>query len=260
MQEIKCPNCGAPAKNHKNCEFCGSLLVRFANKGIDLTSTTYLNNDAVLPGLIKHLEKNLELQPNADGVITDIYYENEERLGGIAPICSVITAKKATDYDGNLYFPDSETPSLGLVFGFSIFSSEIEALDPERGKERVKKEKFEQLVSYSLFESRVLRQIDNTGLDYFCYEYAIDFGQDAEGAARLISEIANKVYGRELNKPLIYSTNADEKILEARNKLKGLSTSTEDSDISEDSTIWDSVKKWIWFVIAAIGILLSLIL
>ena len=34
---IKCPNCGASSTNHTNCEYCGSLLVRFVDKGIDLS-------------------------------------------------------------------------------------------------------------------------------------------------------------------------------------------------------------------------------
>ena len=30
VQTIVCPNCGANASNHSNCEYCGSILVRFA--------------------------------------------------------------------------------------------------------------------------------------------------------------------------------------------------------------------------------------
>ena len=32
IQAIVCPNCGANAHNHLNCEYCGSILVRFADE------------------------------------------------------------------------------------------------------------------------------------------------------------------------------------------------------------------------------------
>lgn len=47
MPELKsytCPNCGANTTDARNCEFCGSLLVRFVEKGIDLSQTTYLDD------------------------------------------------------------------------------------------------------------------------------------------------------------------------------------------------------------------------
>lgn len=54
-KKVVCPNCGQIASNNKNCEHCGSLLVRFPSLGIDLSNTTYLTNDYVLPGLIEEL-------------------------------------------------------------------------------------------------------------------------------------------------------------------------------------------------------------
>ena len=54
---IKCPNCGASSTNHTNCEYCGSLLVRFVDKGIDLSTTSYLTNDKVYAGLIDALKQ-----------------------------------------------------------------------------------------------------------------------------------------------------------------------------------------------------------
>ena len=71
MSELKtfvCPNCGANTTNAQNCEYCGSLLVRFVEKGIDLSHTTYLNNDAVFPGLITQLKYNLKLQEKVSEV------------------------------------------------------------------------------------------------------------------------------------------------------------------------------------------------
>ena len=71
---LRCPNCGANASNHDNCEYCGSLLVRFVEKGIDLSQTTYLDDTETFPGLINALKQNLQLQEstNESVVTTDI--------------------------------------------------------------------------------------------------------------------------------------------------------------------------------------------
>ena len=71
---IKCPNCGANATNHTNCEYCGSLLVRFAAAGVDLSKTTYTNDSATFPRFADELRKNLQLQEgNFEIVATDLY-------------------------------------------------------------------------------------------------------------------------------------------------------------------------------------------
>ena len=74
LKSYVCPNCGANTTNTQNCEYCGSLLVRFVEKGIDLSHTSYLNNNAVFPGLVEELKRNLELQSEnpKDWVATDL--------------------------------------------------------------------------------------------------------------------------------------------------------------------------------------------
>ena len=77
MPDIKCPNCGASSTNHTNCEYCGSLLVRFVDKGIDLSTTSYLTNDKVYDGLIDALKQNLERQELSDSAVeTGIFYKS----------------------------------------------------------------------------------------------------------------------------------------------------------------------------------------
>ena len=249
MQEIKCPNCGAPAKNHKNCEFCGSLLVRFANKGIDLSNTTYLNNDGVLPGLIRELDKNIELQKKEEGwVCTDISCEDERYAGGINILGSVITSNKLITGSGDFVFSHAETPSSGVAFVFQLYNSDLESEHRVYKEHRIQKGKFEQLNSFPLFEPYVTPNcIDINGDEFIEYLYAIDFGSDAEGAARLISEIANKVYGCPLNKPLIYKTYTQKE------------SEIENAAIQKEETK-NNIKKWIWIVLAALGFLLWLIL
>ena len=84
MAELKsytCPNCGANTTNADNCEYCGSLLVRFVEKGIDLSKTSYLSNTEVFPGLIKELKQNLAMQEQGDeSTVTDIYRANSVKV------------------------------------------------------------------------------------------------------------------------------------------------------------------------------------
>lgn len=43
LHTIVCPNCGANATNFKNCEYCGSLLVRFASTGNEQALSAFNN-------------------------------------------------------------------------------------------------------------------------------------------------------------------------------------------------------------------------
>ena len=230
MRAIECPNCGAPATNHQNCNFCGSLLVRFADKGIDLSTTSYLNNNAVLPGLIKELEKNLNLQQSDNGVITEVYMDDKM-------IGSIQSSKTLTGFNGD-YFPDAETPSLATEFAFGISDSD----DPDSKIECARQEKFEHLQSYPLFESSADKFYDTT-----VYQYVINFGQDVEGAARLFSEVANKVYDCPLNRPLLYNT-------------KTYDPTPVNININEDKKEEGNIdwKKWIWIGVAIVGGLIYL--
>ena len=62
LKSLVCPHCGANTTNMQNCEYCGSLLVRFVDKGIDISNTSYNNGDNIFPGLLTELRNNLTLQ------------------------------------------------------------------------------------------------------------------------------------------------------------------------------------------------------
>ena len=120
MSEFKsyiCPNCGANTTNSQNCDYCGSLLVRFVEKKINLSQTTYLDNTQVLPGLIKHLEQNLLMQENGGAPVTDICWEDEE---GEYSIC-VLTQGNAAWYDDTHIRIDKSEDGLLIVLGFSVY-------------------------------------------------------------------------------------------------------------------------------------------
>ena len=65
MKTTKCPSCGASATNFQNCDFCGSLFVRYAESNI--STKTILSNEGTLIdftflSLEAELLKNLSLQ------------------------------------------------------------------------------------------------------------------------------------------------------------------------------------------------------
>ena len=229
MQPITCPNCGAPATNHKNCEFCGSLFVRFADKGIDFAKTKYLNQRQIFKNLEEELNKNIELQV-IQPARTDI--EIVDEFGKYIDTISVISSNRLSSQNGELAFPNS-SGGLGIVVSFCVCNNPPEELNhgtKQLGSEvptwaaRVevynsivndsKKQyellnKFKSLNSFELFETKrsqivktftvprynVAIGTTDIDVDYQYAEYFIDFGNDAEGAAMLLSEIINELYG-----------------------------------------------------------------
>ncbi len=176
-QLLKCPNCGANATNHENCEYCGSLLVRFVEKGIDLSKTSYMTSDGVFPGLVEELRQNFKLQEKhpMDFVCTDIVLEDKKN--NTFYTLSVLRTGRTVWYDGKKF--DSFGKTQGFIIGFKLRKD----VDVDQKQH----ERFKELDCYPLF---TYREVISDHLD----EYMLDFGEDAEGAARLISDIIQKVY------------------------------------------------------------------
>lgn len=171
-----CPNCGASITNTQNCEYCGSLLVRFIDKGIDLQKTSYLDNSLVFDRLLSKLKLSLQLREQSSHfkpVALDIYKHP------FTPICCILQS------DNIVFSDDTPVPSnayKGLFVMFSFDKLSMEELI-----------KFRTLDCSLLFTERV--SIVNTlGVQSMTTDYYIDFGNDAEGAARLLSDIFSKVY------------------------------------------------------------------
>lgn len=198
--EHRCPNCGANYTNTNNCEYCGSLLVRFVEKGIDLSNTSYLSDEKTIPGLATELRKNLQLQKTTDDVVvTDVYkvFQDDEDHCSYHQLSIMRT--------GYGYYEGSETPIVinDNKSGLTIVYRVIETLNPEyeyyynKKQEDYKRaiwEYFKSLPSFPLFTQHIEMwdfDDDKTGknIRHRDHNYAIDFGEDAEGAARLISEI-----------------------------------------------------------------------
>lgn len=230
LTHYRCPNCGASITNTDNCEYCGSLLVRFTKRGIDLSKTSYLSNDRVYPGLIENLKRNLQLQDTYLGqeyVATDIYRSKEWSINDHSNgFCtSVIQLSKCIFKDGQLIFPNMigvKGLCVALYFGTYV---QQEGLEEYNQKQMDLLERFKQLDSFSLFTPHQCYYTEKSGYQRKAQEYAINFGCDAVGAARLVSEIMEKVYQVPLDENIDIFTNHGWAIDEARikaNKERGI--------------------------------------
>ncbi len=230
LTHYRCPNCGASITNTENCEYCGSLLVRFVKRGIDLSKTSYLSNDRVYPGLIENLKRNLQLQDTYLGqefVATDIFRSKEWSINDNSNgFCtSVIKLSGAIFSDGQLIFPNMiGVKGLCVVWYFGTYVQQ-EGLEEYNQKQMDLLERFKQLDSFSLFTPHQCYHTDQWGAQRKAQEYAINFGCDAVGAARLVSEIMEKVYQVPLDENIDIFTNHGWAIDEARikaNKERGI--------------------------------------
>ena len=248
---LKCPNCGANATNHENCEYCGSLLVRFVEKNVDLSRTSYLSNDKVYPGLIQNLKQHLQLQDAYLGkefILTDIWRSVEEskkqNYNGI--VLGVMPLVGSVYPDGQKIFPNiTDQKGLCICICFDPFLEEGNEYEEFNRQMDIRLERFQQLDCSSLFmmhqcyytlESRERKAIS----------YSINFGQDVEGAARLISEIMEKVFLIPHDEKIdIFTAHGwgVEKRRENANKERGCGT-TDDEDGS-GSPWW----RWIIYII-----------
>ena len=191
LKVLKCPNCGANTTNAQNCEYCGSLLVRFVDKGIDLSKTSYTNDSATFPGLAEELKRNLQLQEKNPGesVVTDLCTTNADTGDGEC-IC-VLRSGKCVWADGHEIIISNDRNGLIIELKFDTLV-DGNGNDDWSKKQMKKLEAFKKLDSFPLFTGHTCNYTAY-GEERYCREYAIDFGNDAEGAARLISEILQKV-------------------------------------------------------------------
>ena len=191
LQSYVCPNCGANTTNAENCEYCGSLLVRFVEKGIDLSQTSYTDNSEVFPGLITELKKNLKLQEENKGdvVTTDINWMIYDTA------CAAISIHSASIFqDDTPMNLGAKAKGLIISFHFDIYADNSQHSE-YNGRMDARLKEFKQLKSFPLFTSHYGPYVDEDGEKRLRRGYAIHFGEDAEGAARLISEVLIKVEG-----------------------------------------------------------------
>ena len=158
-QTLVCPNCGANITNCRNCEYCGSLLVRFTDKGIDIQKTAYFDNSKVFNSLFNALKLSLKMRKqSSDCVAIDVYKKPH------IPICSVVQDKLCIFADDTIIPRDSDE-GLSVIFCFDHLMEE-------------ELNKFRELDCFPLFIERscILSTLGIKGRVTECF---IDFGRDA---------------------------------------------------------------------------------
>ena len=174
---LVCPNCGASITNYRNCEYCGSLLVRFIDNGIDLQKTSYLDNTEVFNSLLNSLKLCLQMNEQSSEIIALDIYKSPAR-----PIGSVQINAPCLFADGTP-IPNSTRNSLSIILEFHL----------QDENDKVMLGMLKKLDCCPLFVERV-SHISYLGFRRQVAEYYIDFGYDVEGAARLLSDIIRNVY------------------------------------------------------------------
>ena len=217
LKTYVCPNCGANTTNAENCEYCGSLLVRFVEKGIDLSHTTYTSNDAVIAGLIPELKRNLQLQkdnPIGTVIATDIFKLNDDGSYDGMVIHSSGCGMAWLDGTKAPFPTDKRGFRIGVTF---CTYADVDSYREYNSKMDAQLARFQRLDSFPLFTPHQGSYTDIQGQARYGREYAINFGEDVEGAARLISEILIKVSGYSQDTVFDMFTNVGSDIERARN-------------------------------------------
>lgn len=264
MIEIKsytCPNCGANTINTDNCEYCGSLLVRFIEKGIDLKHSDYLNNSIIYPGLIQALNHNLELQniTNESIVTTDIIgpcFEGENDY-----ITCILRNGNIAYLDKSLKHCKSNK-GICVTFNFCLYLNVNEQALIKYNREQEERCKwFEALDCYPLFTKHISHYTDEFSYNRKAFEYFIDFGEDTEGAAKLISKVWKCVFNISPDAKIEYYTNAGmDNVEQCRKEIFAELTGFAPDDINQANDFWsilspNDIWEWLAYIILAIGIL-----
>lgn len=183
---ITCPNCGANSNNRKNCEYCGSLLVRLTRAGFDHSKLTNFEEANIYPGLQEALEKHKQesiCKPEKCTITTIRDRAKESSSVSKAakalftqtvttdPIQLVIVNSRQAKGDDGLYlFPKAENGDLTFIFDESDNTQDPAII------------------------SRFCDSELNNLFTLYNGLYFIDFGSDTKGAARLLSKLLYEVY------------------------------------------------------------------
>ncbi len=168
QKTLRCPNCREIITNLQNCEDCGSLLVRFVDKGISINQRNYGKNATmVFPGMMKVLVAQHKRMTVAED---DIF-------------CSIANAHR-----GNYILQTSSIYDLSSITSNVDYQQNGIAFFYTAGQNAEHDKKFFDIDFFPLF---AFADKDADGLSH----YWINFGQDYENAAAMLSRIIIEVYG-----------------------------------------------------------------
>lgn len=172
ISSIVCPNCGANSKNRHNCEYCGSMLIRFIDKDITIDDNIQGENARIIPGLVEAFKSNLLLQKHrieSSLILTQI---NSNK-----GIYQVVPMYDAT-YGLGVENPFSNKDEEGLVLRVPFMVRSLDSKIAER--ERKSLSAIKRFDWYKLFT-----EVENKDGTYLL----LDCGGDYETAAILLSNI-----------------------------------------------------------------------
>lgn len=206
MEVTRCPSCGASTTNFINCEYCGSLFVRYSRVGLNVdeifkpnpdTADVSIDQDLKKPfgnfggfafgGLKEAFDKNLSLQKQGTFIVTDVFIDEDSKQNNKQGFIKKLFSKPASkpiiiqvvESTGVGFFDNPSFPGLAVHIPFvkgdnGDFSNA--QLDGD-----IPLSKFEKMKESVLFETR---EADNDIIDKI-----IDFGNDSRGAAYLVSKL-----------------------------------------------------------------------
>lgn len=207
ISTIVCPNCGANTANRRNCEYCGSMLVRFVDKNIAIDQDVFGKDALSFSSVAVNLKKNLELQnelSSTDVVLTEIRSEGKTMysVSGVGYLGSpeiwiyggnITSETKYPAYPGlagyrlaEANIPSSSEPRLLLCFADPFY--------PE--SEKFRKSCYTALfssVDIPVYRSKTGEILEERKKRLFYY---LDMGQDYESAAKIITDLYQRIYGQ----------------------------------------------------------------
>lgn len=203
-----CPNCGANTTNRQNCEYCGSLLVRFADKNIAIDENQYGHTAFRFAGLENALTQNLEEQARTYGRNHIHTLITSPSLGLELDVTNPKAQTELIIYtwgDSNSFrikpaiLPNTDEQSLVICIRFYEITSKMWAADtryshgiaPELNQANAEAHtRFQEMLIYDLFQLQTDKIVDVvTGMKVGnVYQYYLNFGRDVEGAASIITQ------------------------------------------------------------------------
>lgn len=230
VSNLVCPNCGANTSNHQNCEYCGSILVRFSDKGIAINESKYGKKSEPIKGLEEELKKNLISQKvNPKSVVCTevrvgehrVYITNSDKRGGIEYYFLTERKDGMPLYADLVNIPVTSTARPSIDFSV-LFISEIKVptlcqfrkeLNNALVNEKYREEAFLQQDIASLFQKSTIPIHSKASKMGFANVYTISFGEDTKGAADFISEYYRSILKIEdVSKDVSFSTTTNRAI------------------------------------------------
>lgn len=201
VSTIVCPNCGANPQNHNNCEYCGSLLVRFADKNIPIVEEKYGSKAVKFDGLKAALTKNLEEQARTNG--HNHIHTFIKSQGALSLEIDVTNPKAQTEQvlyklSRNTtarikptYTPETDDQALVICIRFYVVTESYASKEDKESRiyQETAHDRFKQMDIYKLFSLQEDVFGDGYGIKLGkVYQYYLNFGRDIDGAAAIITQ------------------------------------------------------------------------